>query len=651
MTGATNRKDHSSPFTFKSICAGSLLCLCIAVGAPYGNMVVRGSYMALDFSTPGALFLFFILVGGLNALGARLAPNLALGRRELLVVYIMLIVASAIPTMGLTEYLLPTITAGQYYATPENEWDKLILPHVPAWLAPQDWEAVKWFYEGAPQSRAIPWRAWVLPLCYWSILVAALYAVMITAMVILRRQWVERERLIYPIVHLPVEMVREAEDGSLLRPFFRNPVMWFGFAVPVVVSSLKALHAYYNFIPNADLVTSMSFFRNMVTTQFRLSFPMVGFSYLINLDIAFGLWFFNVLGNAIKGSMRLLGISSIEQLGPYGAAHEPILAHQSMGAMLALVVFGLWVGRGHLRQVFSKASGRAPEVDDSGEIMSYRAAVLGFFAGLAVLTLWVWAAGLPLWAALALVLLAVLIFVGLTRIVVEGGVAEAVGPLVASSALVSAVGTTVLGPGGMASVAYSYVWSGDIRTFVMASCAHGLKLSEHLGPRLRPLLWAMVLAIFLSFAGSVCTILYLSYKYGGINLNSWFFVDGAKVPFNYIAAKLNTPTPPNWGGWLHTGVGAGVMALLMLARQRLLWWPLHPLGYPIAVVWAMNQIWFSIFLAWTIKLVVMKYGGPRLFRRTRPFFLGLIVGQFCIAGVWLVVDYFTGMTDSIVFWM
>jgi len=51
------------------------------------------------------------------------------------------------------------------------------------------------------------------------------------------------------------------------------------------------------------------------------------------------------------------------------------------------------------------------------------------------------------------------------------------------------------------------------------------------------------------------------------------------------------------------------------------------------------------------NMVIMKYGGPVLFRRAKPFFLGLIVGQFAITGVWLVIDYLTGMTDDAVFWI
>jgi len=262
-----------------------------------------------------------------------------------------------------------------------------------------------------------------------------------------------------------------------------------------------------------------------------------------------------------------------------------------------------------------------------------------------------WMSGLPLWVAVSTLLMALLIFVGLTRVVVESGVATAVGPMIASSVVVSAVGSSALGPTGMVGMAFTYVWAADIRTFVMASCAHGLKLSEHLGRNVRPLFWIMLLAIGVSLAGSIWAILHLSYGYGGINLNGWFFGGGTRAPFDYITTQLNTPTAPNGEGWLHTLLGGGVMALLMLGRHHLLWWPLHPIGYPIGGVWLMDQLWFSIFLAWLIKLVVMKYGGPVLYRKTRPFFLGLIMGQFFISGFWLIVDYFTGMTDNVVFWI
>lgn len=646
--------SHSSPdtegITARSAVVGLLLCLAIGTGAPYANMVIRGSTLFFDFSTAGALFLFFLLVGVVNVVLRTLLPILALSRRELIVVYIMMIVASAIPTMGLTEYLLPIITGAQYYATPENEWATLIHPHIPRWLVPQSAQAIKWFYEGAPAGVGVPWDAWLPPLAWWGLFLLSLYLVMISSMVILRRQWIERERLIYPIVQVPTDMV-EGVDRQRVPPLLKSPVMWAGFLIPTLVSSLNALHAYFNFVPVIPVTASVPVFRNTVSLLFRLSFPMLGFSYLINLDIAFSLWFFNLVAKAAVGALNVLGIASTEKLGVYGVQSDPMLAHQGQGAMIVLVLFGLWVGRRHLGDVVRKAFRGDDAVDDDDEILSYRAALFCWIGGVLVMTGWLTMSGLPVWAAVATLSMALLIFVGLTRIVVESGVATAVGPMIANSVVVSAVGSSVLGPAGMVGMAYTYVWSADIRTFVMASAAHGLKLADLLGRDRRPLFWLILLAVVVSLVGSVWSVLVLCYEHGGINLSSWFFGGGVRAPFEYIATKMNTPTAPNWEGWLHTGVGAGIMSALMLARQHLLWWPLHPIGYAVGAVWLMDQLWFSIFLAWLLKLVVMRYGGPKLYRTTRPFFLGLILGQYAISGLWLLIDWLTGMTDNRVFWI
>jgi hypothetical protein len=56
-----------------------------------------------------------------------------------------------------------------------------------------------------------------------------------------------------------------------------------------------------------------------------------------------------------------------------------------------------------------------------------------------------------------------------------------------------------------------------------------------------------------------------------------------------------------------------------------------------------------MFLAWAIKVVVLKYGGVKLYRMTRPFFLGMILGQITPGGLYLIVDHFTGMTGNMIF--
>jgi hypothetical protein len=70
-------------------------------------------------------------------------------------------------------------------------------------------------------------------------------------------------------------------------------------------------------------------------------------------------------------------------------------------------------------------------------------------------------------------------------------------------------------------------------------------------------------------------------------------------------------------------------------RYRFAWWPLSPIGMVVPLTHAIHSI-FTIFLSWGIKLIIMQIGGVALYRRTRPFFLGLLVGYT----MGILVSYF-----------
>lgn len=642
----------SSGLTWRAFAVGLLGCLAIGLGVQYGEMITGGSRMASGFDTGAALFLFFF-VGVLNTSLKFFHPGWALKRAELVVIYAMMMVACALPTTGLVAYHLPIMVHSLYFATPENDWIHLIHPHIARWMAPQGPEAIKYFFEGLPSGETIPWGAWVIPLACWGLFFAALYLVMVSTTVILRKQWIEREQLIYPVVHVPLAMVQEDDRNSAFPPFFKSGLMWFGFFIPVLVTSCAALYQYYPAFPSMKNFlypgVSVPILRNMTEIRFMVSFPILGFSYLIKLDIAFSLWFFNLVANVLLGVFRVIGVESNEHLD--FAANSPTLAHQGMGAMIVLGLGGLWMAREHLKNVLRGAFTRHAKADDADEILSYRAAVFSTIGGLLFMLCWLRAGGLPLWAGATMLFIAFILFIGITRIVAEGGMAACRAPMIAPNFVVSGLGSSAVGPAGMVTLAYTYGWSGDIRTFVMASSAHALKLVEEVkfsGSR-RPIFWYLASAVVITMASSCWMMLKVAYEYGGINLNAGYFRLITSIPFTYLDFYLQNPTQPNWGGWLHTAIGGGMMAALMFVRQRLLWWPLHPLGLPISATRIMDLVWFSVFLAWFVKGVVLKYGGPQLFRAFRPFFFGMILGQFISAGMWIVIDYFTGMMGNMVF--
>ena len=341
----------------------------------------------------------------------------------------------------------------------------------------------------------------------------------------------------------------------------------------------------------------------------------------------------------------LTGLQSSQKIG-LGVSDYPFLGYQGVGALLAMVVVGLWVGREHYWRVLRKAVGLAPEVRDEDEILSYRGAVAGALGGTAVMTAWLWYMGTPMWVTLLFLLVAVLIFIGITRIVTEAGLAVVRGPMIAGDLVVQGVGSSLIGPAGVVNLSLAHVWAADIRVFVMGTASNALKMIEEMEPRnRRTVFWCMIAALFIGAAGSLWMIFHMAYLHGALNLNGWFFQGLPR--YAYDAALRNIePQGTYWPGVGFFGAGAAAMVTLMWLRHRLPWWPVHPIGLPIGATPMMNRLWFNVFVAWVVKLGVLRYGGATGYQKSQPFFLGLISGQVLCSGGWLVIDYFTGAVGN-----
>ena len=636
-----------SALTLRALVVGLLLAFVVgAAGLYLGHVKGSTGFGCGFYSAPMAHFAFFLLVGIVNVVLGRLNRSWALRRGELIAVFIMMALANSSHCMA--HHWVPMLIGPFYYATPENDWANLIHPYFPDWVAPHNPEAIRLFFEGGHRGEGeIPWNIWLRPLVCWLPLILALHTATLCLAVILRRQWAERERLIYPLVQVPLAMIQDDEKGSLIKPFFRSGVMWAGFAVPVLVGGIQAMHNYYPFVPTIQLRTSLELFRNTVSVPVVFSFATLGFFFLIKREVAFGLWIFSIINIIQRGLYGVLGIGLEREsaLSVWSSNNIHSLLHQSMGAMFVLVLGGLWVGREHLGQVLRKAFRGAVEVDDSDEVLSYRGAVFGALVSVSVMVAWLWLSGIPLIGILALLSFVFVVFLVLTRVVAEGGVAVLYLPLVPPDAAVSALGSSVLGPSGMVGVVFARIWANETFTgFVMPHCAQGLKLSEQISERRHWLFWGMLSAILAGLAGSIWTMLKMAYAHGAHNLSKAHFIWLAQYVYDYAAVLISDPVGPNWWGWFHTGIGALVMGLLMLAQRYWIWWPLHPLGYPISSVF--SWMMWNALLAWLIKGSILKYGGVRLYEAVRPFFLGLILGQFVTFGAFWVIDIFTGMVGN-----
>lgn len=569
-------------FRKRAVVLGAILSLCIGAGNVYNLMVLQGSYMALDFTTPAAIFFIFWLAL-YNYLSKKYFPRGSFSSAELILIYIMMLVSCSIPTMGLTLYLVPLLAGTLYYASPQNQWDHLILPHIRKWTVVQDSDAVRWFFEGIPKGHSIPWKAWITPLFSWTLLILAVFLVMIFLMVILRKQWVESEKLNYPLTKTPIELIHASENG-----IFKNRIFWFGFLIPFTIGCINALHNYQPLMPSINLVSSVPLFRRTVGLQFRISFPMIGFAYFINLPLAFSLWFFCLFATFQQGFFNIMGYGITEFL-PY-SEDRPLLGWQSFGSLLVIVLYGFYVSRKNLSGVLRKALRKEPCSSDENEIVSYNVAFWGTIVSLLFIFAWLIISGLSPLPAILFIFFAFIIFIGITRAVAEGGLAATRAPVISPVATTSLLGSERIGPSGLCALGLTFVYSSDVRTFVMASVANGLKMLEEVKQKKKIIFWAIILSIVVTLFASVWTTLLLGYRYGAINANSWFFVGGPQYPWRYVAEKIKQPVGTDAIYVLFIGIGAVLTIFMQILRSRFLWFPFHPLGLAFSTVMMTNSL-------------------------------------------------------------
>ena len=628
--------------TWRAVLLGAVLVVLLCWAIPWVDIYVGASELAGSHFPLGSFLILLVLATVINPLLRAIGRHVAFSQAELTTIYCMALAAAGIPTYGLVAYLLPAVTAPFYYSKPGNQWAEAIGSRIPEYLRPTDPEAIRMFYEGRKQAP-IPWDAWIGPLCYWTIFVVAIYALMFCLTAIIRRQWIEKERLTFPLVELPLEMVRTEADGG--QPFFRNRLVWIGAGLVFFIHGLNSLHSYLPAVPAVALRKYLRFPGDgwPLNDKLFIHFSVIGFGYLLATDVSFSVWFFFWF-NKIQHYLALkFGLYQ-----PYLTVREP----QYIGAFIVFVLYILWRERDHLLSVLRKAIQNDPAIDDSAEALSYRTAVLGVLVSAVVLGVWCVAAGVSFPVFLVSMFVFLLVCLGLTRVVMETGVFTAkVTQMQPLKVMVPAVGTAALGAQNLVMVSIiQYVFMYDLKTFLMPALMHGQRMAGRTRTNSRKLLGAVALAVCVAVVVSYWSTLSIAYGQGGQKLSRWFYVGGPRGAIcKPVAQYLKHPQATDWPKIISCGIGATFTALLIFLRQHILSWPLHPIGYILAFSFETTRVWFSFFLGWLVKVLVLKYGGGRLYRQVRFFFLGLILGEFSAAGFWIVVDLILGKHGHVVF--
>jgi hypothetical protein len=614
----------------------------------YADMVSKTvQFGVLQLAPPAVVGLFALAL--LNRGLARLFKRELLRPGDILLIYVMLLVGVMVSTRGVVEKVIPPLAFLPYYATDANGLDRHITRHLPAWAMPftptaamQFPDTIKRYHEGLRPGETIPWSVWAGPLLIWGVLIGCVVVVFACLGTLLRRRWMDEEKLTFPLTRLPLAILRDEVEH---QPFLRNKTMWAGFAIAALVFGLNGLQAN---IPNYPGIT-VDFNLSPLLTQrpwsemdgirLYLSLAAIGFAYFLPGDLLFSIWFFFLLTRA----QDLVAVTLGNQPTSIGTHNARIwTGYQAAGAYLVLIVAQVRIGWPFFRQAWETAFGQgsAKPLDDSGELMSYRAAFLGLFAGFGGIVLWLTAAGMsPVLAAAQMGLYLFLIAVIMTRSVSEAGLLMTETSFLPSHLIRLVAPLPSLGPGSLSLMAMTdIVFTRDLRGVLLSPLMDSQKLAGETRVRQRALLLPLGLAVVVSYA--VASYFYLQFHYtlGGINLYVYPRGNATNMFNNAVSFITASARPPDSTAYGGLAVGVVVAAGLVWLRAAFAWFPLNPLAYAIAPTWSMYVFWFPFFLAWVIKSVIARLGSIGLYRRIAPFMLGMILGEFTSAVFWALMS-------------
>jgi len=575
-------------------------------------------------------------------------------RRELLVVYSILLVGGPVASSSIMGWMLVKTVSYYYMARANLIWQSTFIKEVPTWFAPTDFSAVESFFEGRAQ---VPWSLWWTPLTAWALFAACLFVASFCVVALLQRQWITHERLSFPLAQVPLELVGQSEDGSR-KGVGRLPIQWLfwiGLALSFAVAFLNGLSQRVPSLPAVPLgpVAIVQWQRVGPLAglgEITLYLPpwMIAIAYLIPKELSFSAWFFWLVDIGLT-VLAIVAGADPQRPEEWFDSSFPAPRYQGGGAILALGIWVIWIGRKHilrsLRVAFSREAGAA----DKTEPLSYRLAVLGFLLSFAGLVYFCWAAGCRLLVGFMLMALLVGYYMMWARLRAETGLGFLPFPLEIQEAVLVPFGSGVFRAKELVAM-ISMRWSffpgfGASYEVVTGNALETFKIADTARINQRRLAVACAVGFFLALIVSLFVYLRGIYSFGFFGLKSgttgWLghqsLWDG-----NRIVGPLTNPSETDVNGLVAILAGGAFAIFLGLMRLRFWWWPFHPVGYMAAMCWGLHWYYMPFFIGWAAKTLVIRYGGLRLYRQTVLLAIGLIVGDLLNSGVWAVVALATG---------
>jgi hypothetical protein len=689
VTARSRLQQMEDTGTNAPTCRGWVLCVlsCAALGivVPVVDNLLQSTRLSLNLLPASSILLMMFFIIGFNMLLGRHAQWLALTRQDLALIFCATMLVNPLPSLGFIGYLTAAQHGPIYFARPENNWDKLLHPYLSPTLFPRDPidphsldpRPIEWFYAGMPPGQSIPWDHLIGPYALWCLSLTMILGIFFALGALLHRQWSQQERLPFPLVQVP-EIMMQGLFSRAEKPFFLSKLAWWGIAITFLLHSYNALQDYFPNVPPIPLkIVHLDWtylteppFRYMTPFRFNIFPSIVGIMYLVSLEASFSLWFFYGVISKIVALIAIgyfaLGWSAWDLNRTDGA--YSVCTAQGTGACFALVLAAFYMARRTLWESLRQALGLAPRenTDDLSPRVIWGLLIVCLFGVIAWL---IWMGVSWYWAVVAVAIL-LASATGITRLVSESGVFFLQMQASPAELMTAAFTPVALGPKNFVllstwSRAFVFDW---YRSCPFINILGALHLGSRTGLKQKPLLLGLALGLLVIFSVGFVTFYYTAYMGpGGARQFGWPYDDHPrsqgqvwagtveriqvyeKRVEEYAArgeempkAEVPDVARPDWIRLTWMAVGGAVLLGILAIRSRVFWFP-HPIGYVMWMgMWPLTQMWFSYFLGWIFKLLLVRFGGQRQFIRWRPFFVGLIVGEALATLVWLFIKYFWG---------
>ncbi|MBA2481637.1 MAG: hypothetical protein H0V44_13310 [Planctomycetes bacterium] len=667
--------------TFKSVFFGLAGVGFIALYANFNSEILKLSSIIGNQLPIGPFFIILVLATLWNPLAGKVSSRLRLSTREFAVVLAMMLISCWLPMSGFYMLFQRAIITPWTVAAGKPDWEvHKTLSHLPKELFPlehergstqADKEAYERVYESFAQGiphgdeklglTEAPYREWLPAMMRWAPLLLFVSIAVISLILLVHRQWSHHEQLAYPLAIVSTALI--ARTGSrATSDIFYSRLFWFGFAPVFAIHLFNYLHAWFPlYVPEIKLTTELigefkeifPSLKNSMThvTSIKVSFLIIGIAYFIASDISLSLGMASLFVSVFTAQFYIMSGGM-----PVGWGE---MANIRAGSYVAYAALLVYTGRHFYWKVFNKAVRPISQREDMEAVWAARIFVLSFacFVGFLITVM-----DLDWFIALIYAGSVMLFMLVFTRIICETGLPFLAAGVDIINVITSLLGAPAVGPGALVVIYYlSCIIKTDTTEALMPYVATSLKTADNVGVSRPRLLTVAFAGMTIAFA-----LCFFSWTYGlyakGSGNNMWvvspsiWALDNATTKLailkdtEQLAESANTHglaklglIPQNVGNGLiikWMGLGAFFVLAFSLLRFRFAWWPLHPVAFLVWGTSASRVTWFSFFLGWCIKELIVRFGGGRSYQSLKPIFLGLIMGEIVAVAMTLVCGAF-----------